>query len=65
MDISNLSNGIILLISGVIVFLYGSGKLFSELYNQESVSKRKMKTVLIIGLVIIFAGIVQLVRHLL
>ncbi|NQZ23611.1 MAG: hypothetical protein HRT53_16355 [Colwellia sp.] len=63
MDFSNILDSLILLTSGVLICLYGSGKLFSELGNKESVNKGKMKTILIIGSVIIFAGIVPLVRN--
>jgi divalent metal cation (Fe/Co/Zn/Cd) transporter len=62
MDFSNILDSLILLISGVLICLYGSGKLFSELANKEPVNKGKMKIVLIIGSVIIFAGIVPLMR---
>lgn len=62
MDFSHFTDSAILIVSGAIVFLFGCGKLFPNLGNQES--GNKMKSVVLIGLVIIFAGIVQLVRRL-
>jgi hypothetical protein len=63
MDFSNILDSFILLISGVLICLYGSGKLFSDLDNNEPVNKAKMKIFLIIGSIIIFAGIVPLMRN--
>jgi len=63
MDFSHFTDSAILIVSGTIVFLYGSGKLFPDLGNQESANKTK--SVLIIGLVIMLIGLVQLVRHIL
>ena len=62
MDFSHFTDSAILIISGAIVFLFGLGKLFPNLGNQES--GNKMKSIVIIGLVLIFVGIVQLVGHL-
>lgn len=63
MDFSSFTDSAILITSGVIIFLFGAGKLFPKLGNQESPDK--MKSVSIIGLVVVVAGTFQLVRHLL
>ena len=65
MDFSNLTDGIILLISGGIIVLFGCGILLPNLASQENVGKDKIQMVLIIGLVIVMSGLVQLARHLL
>ena len=65
MDFSDLTAGIILLISGGIIVLFGCGILLPNLSSQENVGKDKMKTVFAIGLVIVLSGVVQLARHLL
>ena len=65
MDFSNLTDGIILLISGGIIVLFGCGILLLNLASQENVDKDKMQRVLVVGLVIVMSGVVQLARHLL
>ena len=65
MDFSNFTDSIILLVSGILVALYGAGKLFPKLADQGTINQGKKNTILMIGLVIIIAGIVQLVRHIL
>ena len=65
MDFSDLTDGIILLISGGIIVLFGCGILLPNLASQENVDKEKMEMVLVIGLVIVLSGVVQLARHLL
>ena len=65
MDFSNLTDGIILLISGGIIVLFGCGILLPNLSSQEVVGKDKMKMVLTIGLVIVLSGVVKFARHLL
>jgi zinc transporter ZupT len=65
MDFSNLTDGIILLISGGIIVLFGCGILLPNLASQENVDKEKMEMVLVIGLVIVLFCVVQLARHLL
>ena len=65
MDFSELTDGIILLISGGIIVLFGCGILLPNLSSQENVGKDKMKMVFAIGLVIVLSGVVQLARHLL
>ncbi len=64
MDLSNLSDGIILIVSGALIALFGSGKLFPKLSKQDDAGKKKFKVVLIIGLIAVFAGVVQLARTL-
>ncbi|KZN47595.1 hypothetical protein [Pseudoalteromonas luteoviolacea] len=63
MDYSNLLDGIILLTSGITIYLFGSGKLFSSLGGRENASI--MKLVVTVGLLISLVGIVQLVTHML
>ena len=65
MDFSDLTDGIILLISGRIIVLFGCGILLPNLSSQENVGKDKMKMVFAIGLVIVLSSVVQLARHLL
>jgi hypothetical protein len=63
MDFGNLTDGIILLVSGAIVALYGAGKLIPKSTESGTSPKDKKKIIFMIGLVILFAGIVQLARH--
>jgi len=65
MDFSNFTDSIILLVSGIVIILYGAGKLFPKLAGRDTITQGRKNTILIIGLVIIIAGMVQLVRHLL
>lgn len=65
MDFSNFADSIILMVSGTIVALYGAGKLFPKLADRGTITQGKKNTILMIGLVIFIAGMVQLVRHIL
>lgn len=58
-----LTDSLVLIISGIIVCLYGSGRLFANLESRDIDEKSKMKPVLLVGAVIILAGLVQLLRY--
>ena len=64
MEMSTLEDAIILLVSGGLIALYGFGRLFARLGEQESERDKSMKMVIVIGLLVVGAGLVQLVRHL-
>jgi len=64
MEFSNFIESIILLISGGIIVLFGSGKIFPQVSNLNNIGKDRIKMVFIIGLIIVLAGVIQLVRHL-
>ena len=65
MDFGDFTESITLLASGTIIALYGAGKLFPKLADQDTGIKDKRNTILFIGIVIVIVGIVQLVRHIL
>ncbi len=64
MELSNFIDSIILIVSGALIALYGVGKIFPRLAGQEAVGKEKMKVIFIIGLILVLAGAVQALRHL-
>jgi hypothetical protein len=64
MELGNYIDSIILIASGTLIGLYGVGKIFSRLAGQEAVGKEKMKVNVIVGLILVLAGAVQALRHL-
>ncbi|GAA0361240.1 hypothetical protein GCM10009092_26970 [Bowmanella denitrificans] len=64
MDFNSSFDGVVLITCGVLVLLYGAGVLFPTLAKAETIARRKMKSVMYIGLGIIVVGIVQLLRGL-
>lgn len=64
MDFNDYIDSIILIVSGVLVALYGSGRKFQTLGSHEALGKGKMRVVFIIGLLIAAAGTMVLVWRL-
>ncbi|MEM8945704.1 MAG: hypothetical protein AAGD11_11015 [Planctomycetota bacterium] len=64
MDWNNLTDSLVLLSSGTIVLLFAMGKLFPSLLRSDGDTELKQRT-LLVGCVIVFVGVVQLVRGLL
>jgi hypothetical protein len=63
MDMNNLTDSLILLLSGTVVILFAMGKLFSGLLRSNGDKELKKRT-LFVGYVIVCVGIVQLIRGL-
>ena len=63
MDMINLTDSLILLLSGTVVVLFAMGKLFPGLLRSDG-DKELRKRTLFVGRVIVCVGIVQLTRGL-
>ncbi|QBY05994.1 hypothetical protein E2K93_17200 [Thalassotalea sp. HSM 43] len=63
MDFSLLTDAIVLIVCGGLICFFATGRFAPSAYEQQSIESNK--SILIIGSIIVFAGIVQLLRHLL
>ena len=64
MDMSDMTDSLILLSSGTVVILFAMGKLFPGFLRSDGDRKLKKRT-LLVGCVIVCVGVVQLIRGLL
>ena len=60
MDFNDTLDGIVLIVSGILVAAYGSGRLFRSLGIRESIGENRMRVVFVIGLVLVIAGFTSL-----